>query len=70
MRAMRLSARERRRIAALGGKARAASLQTARRVDANLRYAALLRDLRGESTDVRRLRAFEGRLPGIYPPGR
>ena len=67
MRALRLSARERRRIAALGGKARATSLQAARRIAANLRYAALLQDLRGQSTRVRRQRAFEGPLPGIYP---
>ena len=70
MRAMRLSARERRRIASLGGKARSTSLQAARRIAATLRYAAHLQDLRGQATDVTRLRAFEGRLPGIYPSGR
>jgi hypothetical protein len=67
MRARRLSARERSRIASLGGKARAASLQAARRLAANLRYSALLRDLLGRSTEVKRLETFEGRLPGIYP---
>jgi len=66
MRALLLSAGERSRIASSGGKARSASLQAARRIAANLRYAALLRDLRGQSTAVRRLRAFEGPLPGIY----
>jgi len=66
MRARRLSARERRRIASLGGQARATSLQAARRIAVNLRYANLLQDLR-ESPSVRRLRAFEGPLPGIYP---
>jgi hypothetical protein len=66
MRARRLSARDRTRIASLGGKARSASLQAARRVAANFRYAALL-DLRGASTGVTRLDTFEGRLPGIYP---
>jgi hypothetical protein len=66
MRALRLSARERKRIASLGGQARATSLQAARRIAANLRYANLLQDLR-ESPSVRRLRAFEGPLPGIYP---
>jgi hypothetical protein len=67
MRALRLSAGERRRIASAGGKARSTSLQAARRIAVNLRYAALLQDLRGQSTEVRRLPAFEGRLPGIYP---
>lgn len=66
MRALRLSARERRRIASLGGKARSTSLQAARRIAANLRYAALIQDLRGQATDVRRLPAFEGPLPGIF----
>ena len=70
MRALRLSAGERRRIASAGGRARSASLQAAQRIAANLRYAALLLDLRGHSTDVRRLRAFEGPLPGIYPAKR
>jgi len=68
-RAKRLSASERERIASLGGKARATSLLAARRIAANLRYAALLRDLR-RPTDVKRLRAFEGPLPGIYPSRR
>ena len=67
MRALLLSAGERRRIASAGGKARSASLQAARRIAVNLRYAALLRDLRGPSIDVRRVRAFQGPLPGIYP---
>lgn len=70
MRALRLSARQRRRIASLGGKARSTSLRAARRVAANLEYAAVLRDLRGRSTDVTRMRAFEGPLPGIYPTKR
>jgi hypothetical protein len=65
-RALLLSTKERRRIASLGGKARATSLQAARRIAANLRYAVLIQDLRGQSTDVSRLRAFEGPLPGIY----
>lgn len=70
MRAVLLSAGERRRIASAGGKARSNSLQAAQRIAANLRYAALLQELRGQSTDVRRLRAFEGPLPGIYPTRR
>jgi len=60
MRARRLSAGERTRIASLGGKARSASLQAARRVAANFRYAALL-DPRGPSTGVTRLDAFDHR---------
>ena len=67
MRALLLSAGERRRIASAGGKARATSLRAARRIAANLRYAAVLRDLRGQSTELKRLRTFEGPLPGIYP---
>jgi hypothetical protein len=70
MRALRLSAGERRRIASLGGNARSASLQAARRIDANLRYAAVLQDLRGQASDVVRLPDFEGPLPGIYPTRR
>lgn len=70
MRALLLSARERRRIASLGGKARSTSLSAARRIAANLRYATLLQDLRRQSIEVRRLRAFEGPLPGIYPTRR
>jgi hypothetical protein len=68
-RAKRLSASERERIASLGGRARATSLLAARRIAANLRYAALLRGLRSP-THVTRLRAFEGPLPGIYPARR
>ena len=66
MRARRLSDGDRKRIASLGGKARSASLQAARRIAANFRYAALL-DLRGPSAGVTRLDTFEDRLPGIYP---
>jgi hypothetical protein len=70
MRAMRLSAGERRRIASRGGKARSISLLAARRIVANFRYAAVLEELRGQSTHVARVGAFEGPLPGIYPSGR
>jgi hypothetical protein len=66
-RSRRLSAAEKRRIAALGGRARAQSLRAARRVADNFRYAAALRDLHGSSSSVRRLSAFAGPLPGIYP---
>ncbi len=67
MRAIRLAAHDRRRIASLGGKARSTSLQVAQRIAANFRYAALLFELRGQSTRVTRRGSFEGRLPGIYP---
>jgi len=70
MRAVRLSEGERRRIASLGGKARSASLQAARRIEANLRYAALVRSLRGPAVAIARLDTFEGPLPGLYPAGR
>ena len=65
----RLSAAEKKRIASLGGKARFQSLQAARRIADNFRYVAVLGDLRGRPTTVRRLRAFAGPLPGIYPAG-
>jgi hypothetical protein len=68
-RAKRLSAAQRKRIASLGGKARARSLQAARRIADNYRYAAVLGDLRGQPTTVKRLRTFAGPLPGIYRAG-
>ena len=57
------------RIASLGGRARLLSLQAARRIEDNLRYAAVLGELRRQPTTVRRLSAFAGALPGIYPAG-
>jgi hypothetical protein len=68
-RASRLSSAEKKRIASLGGKARLQSLQAAQRIADNLRYAAVLGDLRGQPTTVRRVRTFAGPLPGIYPAG-
>ena len=68
-RGKRLSAADKKRIASLGGKARFQSLQATRRIADNFRYAAVLDDLRGQPTAVRRLSAFAGPLPGIYPPG-
>lgn len=68
-RGKRLSATDRKRIASLGGKARFRSLQAARRIVDNFRYVAVLDDLRRRPTTVRRLRAFAGPLPGIYPAG-
>ena len=68
-RGARLSAAARKRIASLGGKARFQSLQATRRIADNFRYVAVLGDLRGRQTTVRRLSAFAGPLPGIYPAG-
>jgi hypothetical protein len=70
MRARRLPADDRKRIASLGGRARALSLQAARRILETLRYAAALRDLQGPPPRVARLAATDDRLPGIYPAGR
>ncbi|MCM3878666.1 MAG: hypothetical protein ND807_01025 [Vicinamibacterales bacterium] len=64
----RLSAAEKRRIASLGGQARLQSLRAARRIADNFRYVAVLSELRGQP-NVRRLKTFAGRLPGIYPAG-
>jgi hypothetical protein len=66
-RAARLPPAERRRIAALGGRARGQSLRVARRITENFRYLAALRDLQGAPPKVRRSSTVEGRLPGIYP---
>jgi hypothetical protein len=66
-RARRLSAKARKRIAALGGKARARSLRAAQRVADNFRYAAAVLELQGRSPEVKRVKTFQGPLPGIYP---
>jgi hypothetical protein len=64
-RAARLSADSKRRIAALGGNARAESFAMARRVEANLRYAATMAALQPRSVAVVR-EERPARLPGIY----
>jgi hypothetical protein len=66
-RAKRLSEADRKRIASLGGHARRQSLQAARRIVDNSRYAAVVGDLRGPVTTVAHLSTFAGPLPGIYP---
>lgn len=66
-RARRLSADRKKAIASLGGAARARSLEAARRIEANLRYAATVELLRGPGHPVVRMKRFGGRLPGIYP---
>ena len=64
-RAQRLSAGRKKQIASLGGMARARSLDAARRIEANLRYAATVELLRGPLPVVR-MKRFGGPLPGIY----
>jgi len=65
-RARRLSAGERKRIAGVGGKARAKSIQVARRIAENFRYASAAQGLSGKSNKVTRLKVSRGPLPGIY----
>ena len=66
VRAARLSAARKTQIASLGGRARAISLDVARRIDENFRYAEAVRELRGPSGNTGKSRA-DRRLPGIYP---
>jgi hypothetical protein len=66
-RAARLPPTERRRIAALGGRARGRSLRVARRITENFRYLAALHELQGAPPQARSSATVEGRLPGIYP---
>jgi hypothetical protein len=68
-RSKRLSAADKKRIAAMGAKARVQSLQAARRIADNFRYVTVVDDLHRHQTTVRRLKAFAGPLPGIYPAG-
>ena len=69
-RAKRLSAEERRRIASLGGHARRRSLEAARNIIDNLRWAAIVREFQGGQPPIRRMKQFKGPLPGIYLPKR
>lgn len=69
-RSARLSAAEKKRIASLGGEARARSLEAGRRIVENLRYAAVLGELRGRATRVRRQATFAGPLPGLHDSSR
>jgi hypothetical protein len=68
-RALRLSAERRRQIASLGGRARHRSMQAARRIVDNLRYAAAVLELRGGAPRVVRMKTFSRRLPGLYADG-
>lgn len=67
MRAVRLPATDRQRIAAMGGRSRGQSLEAARRITETLRYAAAVTELRGGRPRITRVRACAGPLPGIYP---
>lgn len=65
-RAARLAPTDKRRIAALGGKARAESFAIARRIEANLSYAATIAALQPRPVVVAREERPTRRLPGIY----
>jgi hypothetical protein len=71
-RAARLSAQERRRIAALGGHARRRSLELAHLVTENFRYVEAVAALRGGRPKVVRSKTCTAKLPGLYqtPPPR
>jgi hypothetical protein len=64
-RAARLAPNERRRIAALGGRARSLAFHAARRVAENFRYVEVMDSLQPRPT-TRSLRTFTGPLPGIH----
>lgn len=64
-RARRLSAAQRKRIAALGGRLRARSFEAARRIAENFQYLNAIRELVG-TPKVKRLRVFKARLPEPY----
>ena len=64
-RAARLAPAERRRIAALGGRARALSLHAERRVAENFRYLEAIEALQPRPPVIR-LSAFNGRLPNVH----
>jgi hypothetical protein len=65
-RARRLSKARKRRIASMGAHARVRSLQAARRIVANFRYADAVLSLSGCRTAVTRLSTCDERLPGLY----
>ena len=68
VRARRLSAAQTKRIASLGGTARAQSLQAARRIEENFAYLAAVDSLRKTTRAVTTRKAANTRLPGIYRP--
>jgi len=64
-RAARLAPADKRRIAALGGRARALSLHAVRRVAENFRYVEVI-DAFQPRPRVVRLQEFDGPLPTIH----
>jgi hypothetical protein len=66
-RTKRLTAADRSRIAALGGRARQRAPDAARRIIDTLEYAAAVRELDPRTREVKRMKTVKGRLPGIYP---
>ena len=68
IRARRLSAAQTKRIASLGGTARAHSLEAARRIEENFTYLAAVDSLRKTTRAVTARKAVNTRLPGIYAP--
>jgi hypothetical protein len=66
-RAQRLTAADRSRIAALGGRSRQRAPDAARRIVDTLEYAAAVRELGTRTRKVKRMKTSKGRLPGIYP---
>lgn len=66
-RARRLSVEERRRIAALGGVARRASFEIARRIADNFSYLTAVQELGGPRPIPARVSTCKGPLPGLYP---
>jgi len=69
VRAARLTAAQRSRIAALGAAARQRSLEASRRIADNFAYDAAVATLRKDTSRVTRMRTFRGPLPGIYRTG-
>ena len=63
VRAARLTAAQRSRIASLGAAARRQSLEAARRIADNFAYAAAVATLRRGTSRVTRMRTFRGPLP-------
>jgi hypothetical protein len=64
-RGRRLSASEKRSIAAMGARARRRSLEAERRIVANFRYAEAVQALRGPRPALKRFHTFTGRLPTL-----
>lgn len=64
-RAKNLAPAEKRRIAALGGRARALSIHTSRRIAENFRYVEAL-DALQPRPKVTRLHNFAGPLPSLH----